>query len=59
MPPGSRRAVPVVAMTVALLGAAAVMISPITSWTMALAIIGIALLLPSAAIAVVWLLRTW
>jgi hypothetical protein len=46
-------------MTVALLGAAAVLISPITSWTMALAIFGIALLLPSAAILVVWLLRTW
>ena len=59
MPPGSRRAVPVVAMTVALLGAAAVMISPITSWTVVLAIIGIALFLPSAAIVVVWLLRNW
>jgi hypothetical protein len=59
MPAGSRRAVPVLAMTVALLGAAAVLISPITSWTMALAIFGIALLLPSAAILVVWLLRTW
>ena len=35
VPAGSRRAVPVVAMTVALLGAAAIMISPITSWTMA------------------------
>jgi hypothetical protein len=59
MPAGSRRAVPVVAMTVALLGAAAVMISPITSWTVVLAIFGIALFLPSAAIAVVWLLRNW
>jgi hypothetical protein len=46
-------------MTVALLGAAAVMISPITSWTVVLAIFGIALFLPSAAIAVVWLLRNW
>jgi hypothetical protein len=35
------------------------MISPITFWTMALAIFGIALLLPSAAILVRWLLRTW
>ena len=59
MPPGSRRAVPVAVMTVALLGAAAIMISPITFWTMALAIVGIALLLPSAAILVRWLLRTW
>ena len=58
MPAGPGRALPLAAMVVALLGAAAVMISPITSWTMALAIFGIALLLPSAAILVVWLLRT-
>ena len=59
MPPESRRTVPLAAMIVALLGAAAIMISPITSWTMALAIGGIALLLPSATVLVVWLLRNW
>jgi hypothetical protein len=46
-------------MIVALLGAAAIMISPSTSWTMALAIGGIALLLPSATVLAVWLLRHW
>ena len=53
MPPESRRTVPLAAMIVALLGAAAIMISPITSWTMALALGGIALLLPSATVLVV------
>ena len=53
----SRRALPLAAMVVALLGAAAIMISPITSWTMVLAVVGIVLLLPSGAVLVVWLLR--
>ena len=59
MPPGSRRTVPPAAMIVALLGAAAIMISPIMSWTMALALGGIALLLPSATVLAVWVLRHW
>ena len=46
-------------MVVALLGAAAVLISPITPWTMVLAVVGIVLLLPSVAVLVVWLLRHW
>ena len=59
MPPESRRTVPLAAMIVARLGGAAIMISPITSWTMALAIGGLALLLPSATVLAVWLLRHW
>jgi hypothetical protein len=35
------------------------MISPIMSWTMALALGGIALLLPSATVLAVWVLRNW
>jgi hypothetical protein len=46
-------------MLVALLGAGAIMISPITPWTMVLTVGGIALLVPSAAVLVVWLLRLW
>ena len=59
MPARSRRALPLVAMVVALLGAAAIFISPITSWTMVLAVVGIVLLLPSGVVLVVWLLRNW
>jgi len=55
----SRRALPLAAMVVALLGAAAIFISPITSWTMVLAVGGIVLLLPSGAVLIVWLLRNW
>ena len=53
------RALPLAAMVVALLGAAAIFISPITSWTMVLAVVGIVLLLPSGAVLIVWLLRNW
>jgi hypothetical protein len=42
----------------ALLGASAIMISPITPWTTALVVIGIVLLLPSATVLVVRLLRS-
>jgi len=59
MPGWSRRALPLAAMVVALLGAGAIFISPITSWTMVLAVVGIVLLLPSGAVLVVWLLRNW
>jgi hypothetical protein len=59
VPTGSRRALPLAAMAVALLGVVAIMISPITPWPIVLAVGGIALLLPSAAVLVVWLLRTW
>ena len=40
------------------LGASAIMISPITPWTTALVAIGIVLLLPSATVLVVRLLRS-
>ena len=46
------------AMLGALLGATAIMISPITPWTTALVLGGIALILPSAAVLVVRLLRS-
>jgi hypothetical protein len=59
MPAGPGRALPLAAMVVALLGAAAIMISPITPWTMVLAVVGIGLLLPSGTVLVVWLLRHW
>ena len=52
MPARFRRALPLAAMVVALLGAAAIFISPITSWTMLLAVVGIVLLLPSVAVLV-------
>jgi hypothetical protein len=42
----------------ALLGASAIMISPITPWTTALVVIGIVLLLPCATVLVVRLLRS-
>jgi hypothetical protein len=35
------------------------MISPITPWTTALAVGGIILLLPSATVLAVWILRHW
>ncbi len=59
MPAGPGRALPLAAMVVALLGAAAIMVSPITPWATVLAVGGIVLLLPSAAVLVVWLLRHW
>jgi hypothetical protein len=40
------------------LGASAIMISPITPWTTALVVIGIVLLVPSATVLVVRLLRS-
>jgi hypothetical protein len=55
----SRRALPLAAMVVALLGAGAIFISPLTSWTMVLAVGGLVLLLPSGAVLIVWLLRNW
>jgi uncharacterized membrane protein HdeD (DUF308 family) len=59
MPEGSRRAVVLGAMTAALLGATAIMVSPLTSRTAVLVLCGIALLLPSLVVLVVWLLRKW
>lgn len=59
MPAGPGHALPLAAMVVALLGAAAIMVSPITPWATVLAVGGTVLLLPSAAVLVVWLLRPW
>jgi hypothetical protein len=56
---GPGRALPLAALAVALLGAATIMISPITPWTTALAVGGIILLLPSATVLAVWILRHW
>ena len=59
VPAGPGRALPLAALVVALLGAATIMISPITPWTTALALGGIILLLPSATVLAVWILRHW
>jgi hypothetical protein len=59
VPAGPGRALPLAALAVALLGAATIMISPITPWTTALAVGGIILLLPSATVLAVWILRHW
>jgi hypothetical protein len=59
MSPRSGRAVVAGALVVGLLGAAAIMISPITPWATALAVSGTVLFLPSAVVLVVYLLRNW
>ena len=59
MPAGPGRALPLAALVVALLGAATIMISPITPWTTVLAVGGIVLLLASATVLAVWILRHW
>ena len=59
MPARPSRALPIAAMVVALLGATAIFISPITPWTMVVAVVGIVVLLPSGAALIVWLLRNW
>jgi hypothetical protein len=56
---GSPRAVVIGAMTTALLGATAIMVSPLTSRMTVLVLCGSALLLPSSVVLVVWLLRNW
>jgi predicted phage tail protein len=48
----------VAALVGALLGASAIMLSPLTPWTTALIVGGIVLLLPSAGVLVVRLLRS-
>jgi hypothetical protein len=49
--------VPTQAIIAADLGAIAILISPITPWTMTVVIFGLALLLPAAAVMIPWLLR--
>jgi uncharacterized membrane protein HdeD (DUF308 family) len=55
----SRRPMPIIALVGALLGATVVMISPITPWTTAATVLGLALVVPGVAILVWWLLRNW
>jgi membrane-bound ClpP family serine protease len=55
----SRRPIPIIALVVALLGATVVMISPITPWTTAVAVLGLALVVPGVAVLTWWLLRNW
>ena len=57
--PRPGRPVLIGAMIAALLGAAAIMISPITPWTTALAVSGTVLLVPSAVVLIVHLLGNW
>ena len=57
--PRPGRPVLIGAMIVALPGAAAIMISPITPWATALAVSGTVLLVPSAVVLLVHLLRDW
>jgi hypothetical protein len=59
MSAGPRHPTPVIALVVALLGATVVMISPITPWPTAVAFLGLALVVPTAAVLIWWLLRNW
>jgi hypothetical protein len=54
-----RRPMPIIALVVALLGATAVMISPITPWTTAATVLGLALVVPGVTVLIWWLLRNW
>jgi hypothetical protein len=55
----SRRPTPIIALVVALLGATVVMISPITPWTTAATVLGLALVVPGVTVLIWWLLRNW
>jgi hypothetical protein len=59
MPMGAQRATPRVAFVVAVLGAAAIMISPVTPWTLLLAVAGLVLLMPAAIVLIVWIIQHW
>jgi hypothetical protein len=59
MPAGSRRVVLTLASIVTLLGATAIMISPVTPWTLGLALAGLLLVVPGGTVLVVWLFRHW
>ena len=59
MPERPRRRTPTIALIVTLLGAAAIMISPITSWTAVVALCGSALVVSGLATLLWWLLRNW
>jgi hypothetical protein len=54
-----RRPTPIIALVVALLGATVVMISPITPWTTAVTVLGLALVVPAVTVLIWWLLRNW
>jgi hypothetical protein len=59
MPARPRRRTPTIALIVTLLGAAAVMVSPITPWPAAVALCGAALVVAGVAVLLWWLLRNW
>ena len=60
MRPGRpRRRTPTVAFIVALAGAAAVMLSPVTPWPTAVALPGLALVVPAVTVLIWWLKSTW
>jgi hypothetical protein len=50
---------PIIALVAALLGATVVMISPITPWTTAATVLGLALVVPGVTVLIWWLLRNW
>ena len=59
MPAEPRRRIPIIASIVMLVGAAAVMISPITSWTATVALHGLALVVLGVSVLLWWLFRNW
>ena len=59
MPARPRRPTPIIALVAALLGATVVMISPITPWTTAVAVLGLALVVPGVTVLIWWFLRNW
>ena len=59
MPGRPRRRTPTIAFIVALVGAGTVMLSPITPWPTAVALPGLALVVPAGTVLIWWLIRTW
>ena len=57
MQPRPQRDTPVTAVVVAILGAAATMISPITPWTLGIAMAGALAVVAASAVLIVWLVR--
>ena len=59
MPARPRRRTPIVALIVTLVGAATIMISPITPWTTVVALHGLALVVSGVAVLIWWLIHNW
>ena len=59
MPGRPRRRTPTVAFVVALAGAATVMLSPMTPWPTAVALPGLALVVPAVTVLIWWVMRNW